>query len=628
MNFQYNCPECKKKLIQVEGKQQCSNCLQSYHHDDNYTIFKNSKLSYISDDDEYIKKLLIEIKHLGFEHGSRKYLITNNELSSQLVNSQFDQSADIIFHGIGKKFFRCLNIKDEFGSKSEILSNIFKQVYLIEFDDNSIELQKKRFKEKKCSNITIAKCDLLKLPFPDNFFDFILCNGILENITKFIDIDNQNEGHKKMISELKRVINDEGCIIFGVNSKHSVKITWKNILNNLKELTKKRLTKYISVLENEELFVKPIWTFPSYNFPLYSGDICNIISLKSFFKNFNMLISISNRGKHQKRIMEFIFSIYKKMDYPFINIIFQIFSSSFAFCCWKKTDSKSLENWIKEETEYQNVLRLSRNEKILFALLNFEGEIEKVVYLKRYGDEIPDSIKFFERNSPEIRNISERIWKINWLKGRSVNSKNQNEVMLTVDELIKFQRETKLEIMIKDDIIEETSFIKKGLEHFGHNNIEYHECLKQYEEYIEQNHITMTSVHGDFWLTNIIYNPEIKNITIIDWDSYSKKGNPFDDFIWLLYHFMESPSKNHILKFRKYLEGGSEINEVSKMIEQIKNRINLHFGFQVDYILLLQINLMKWMILEEQLQEKNYSNDINSKKHQITIYEEILKLFF
>ena len=102
------------------------------------------------------------------------------------MNTQYDKSVDIIFHGVGNNYLRCLDIKSELGNKAEILSNIFKQVYTIEFDDDYIELQKKRFEERKCQNISITKCDLLKLPFPDDFFDMILCNGVLENITKFI----------------------------------------------------------------------------------------------------------------------------------------------------------------------------------------------------------------------------------------------------------------------------------------------------------------------------------------------------------------------------------------------------------------------------------------------------------
>ena len=628
MHFQYYCPECRTQLIKFKNTQQCSNCLLNYPYENNYAIFKNYNLTYVSKNDEYVQKLFTEIKHLGFKNGVTKYLTTNNKLISQLTNSQFDKSMDAVFHGIGKKYLRCLNIRDEIGNKSEIISKIFEQVYLIEFNDDSIELQKKRFKENNCPNITITKCDLLKLPFPDNFFDLIVCNGILENITKFTKIDNKNEGNKKMIAELKRVINDEGCIIFGVGGNYDLKITWKTILRNFNGILKKNLTKYISILENEKLLVKPIWTFPSYDSPLYSGDFSNIISLKSFFNNFNMLVSSSKRGEYQKRIMESLFLIFKKFNHPFIKIIFQIFSSSFVFCCWKNTDSKSFENWIKKETKCQNILRLSRNEKNSFMLLDLKGEIKQIVHVKRFGNKIPNRIKYFDINSPEIKNISEQIWKTDWLNGRSVNPKNHNEVLLAVDALIKFQIDTKSEIMTKDDAIEETTIIKNKLEYFGYEINQYTKLLKQYEEYLEKNPISISSVHGDFWLTNVIYNSESKNVTIIDWDTYSKKGNPYTDFIWFLYNFIDARSENHKLNFKNYLEGSGEINEMNKIMEQIKNRINSHFGYKLDYILLFKIYLIKWIIREEQLQEKNYPDDINSKNYSISIYQEILKQFF
>ena len=35
----------------------------------------------------------------------------------------------------------------------------------------------------------------------------------------------------------------------------------------------------------------------------------------------------------------------------------------------------------------------------------------------------------------------------------------------------------------------------------------------------------------------------------------------------------------------------------------IKNRINSHFGFQLDYSLLFRINLLKWMIIQDQIEE-------------------------
>jgi len=621
MNFKYYCPECKEELVQIKNYQQCNNCLKNYIFENNCVVFKNYDFSQVSNN-KLIKELIKKIKKSGFENGVKKFLITNNKLESQLNNTQYDKSVDVIFHGIGKKFSRCLNIRDELGNKSEILSNIFKQVYLIEFDNDSIELQNLRFKEREISNISITKSNLLKLPFPDNFFDLILCNEILDDVEKFGEKNLQKETREKIIQELKRIINDEGCIIFGINNNFNVKTKLKECINDFLGLKKGRFTKYFSILENKGLLIKPLWAFPSYFHPLFSGEISNDITLKGFFKNINSLISSQNEG-HQGRIIEIILFIFKKMNYPFIESIIQIFSPSFVFCCWKNDNPKSLENWIKDETGYKNILRLSKHEKIIFMLLNFKGEIEKGVYIKRYGNEIPNEIKFLKREFPELKKPTERIWKVNWLKGRPVNSKNQNEVMATIDELIKFQTKTKSEIMNKDDAIKETLFIKKGLEYFGYKNIKYYEWLKQYEDYIEQNKINMTSVHGDFWFSNVIFDPKTKNINIIDWESCSEKGNPYEDFMWLLCNFMGMSSKNPILKFKKYLEGNGEMN---KMMEQMKNKINLHFGFKLDFILLLRINLMKWMIIQKQINEKNSSNTINSKESQRMKHAEMLEI--
>ncbi len=99
----------------------------------------------------------------------------------------------------------------------EVLSNIFKQVYSIEFEDELLDIQKCRFKERKCDNISISKCDIFKLPFSNDYFDLVLCNDILENIFEFSNEDLFSS-QKKLIKELKRIINNNGKIVFGVDS--------------------------------------------------------------------------------------------------------------------------------------------------------------------------------------------------------------------------------------------------------------------------------------------------------------------------------------------------------------------------------------------------------------------------
>lgn len=624
MNFQYNCPECKKELFLVKNKLHCDNCSSDYSQENNYMIFKNHNFSHISNSDESIKKLLEGVKNDGFETAVKKFLISNHEFESQFINTEYDKSIDIIFHGIGNNYSRCLDIKSELGNKTEILSKMFKQVYAIEFDDDYIGLQKKRFKEKECDNISISKCDLLKLPFPDNFFDLILCNGVLDNITKFINTNNQSETQKQLILELKRVINDKGCIIFGVSNNNGLKIKWKGSKNNSNGLSRQRFSKYLSILESTNLIVKSFWALPSYNTPYYSGEICDNIVLKGFFRNLSTFISTLRGGKRQSKIKEIALSFFKKINYPFIKILVQIFSPSFVFCCSKKENSNSLENWIRKETGYENLLRMSRHEKNLFMLLNTKGEIEKVVYIRRYGYEMPDKIRFFERKFPNVKEPSERIWITNWLKGRPANPNNENEIISTIDWLIQFQKNTKLEIMNRDDVNSEIMFIKKGLEYFGHKDLDkYFKWLEQYKKFIEENQINMTPVHGDFWFPNVLYDSESKKINMIDWETYSEKGNPYEDFIWFLCNLMGMSSKDPLVKFREYLDGNGEMNQI---VKYIKNKIDLHFGFKLDFILLLRVNLMKWMIIQEQIRERNSGKTINPKENQSTLHTKMLEI--
>ena len=626
INFEYNCPECKEKLLHVENKLHCNNCLCDYEHKNDCTIFKNQNLSYASDNNQSIKELLAEIKDNNFETAVEKFLISNHELSSQLVNTQYDKSVDIIFHGVGNNYLRCLDIKSELGNKAEILSNIFKQVYAIEFDDDYIELQKKRFEERKLQNISITKCDLLKLPFPDDFFDMILCNGVLENITKFIKSYNQSEAQKQFVEELKRVINDDGCIIFGVNNNGGLRTKWKGSneesASSPEIISNQKFSNYTSVFENSGLRTKSFWVLPSYDIPYYSGEINDNVALKGFFRNLSIFIAAMRGGRRQGKIREIMLSLFRNLNYPFIKPMVKKFSSSFVFCCWKKDNLNSLENWIKEETGYRNLIRMSRHEKILYVLLNTKGEIEKGVYFKRYGYEMPNKIKFFERKFPNVKPPSERIWIVDWLKGRASNPENEKEVIAVIDWLVEFQKKTKLRIMSKDDAIQETMFIKKGLDHFGYENAnKYYKLLEQYEKYIEKNQINMTPVHGDFWFPNLLYDHETNNINVIDWEGYSEKGNPYEDFMWFLCNFMGLSSANPILKFRECLAGHGEI---SRTIEHIKNRIDSHFGFKLDYSLLLSINLMKRMIIEDQIEEKNSSKENKPKKAHSRVQSKML----
>ena len=613
----FYCPDCIIKLNFETNNLLCTKCKKNFLYKNKIGIF--SSLTKYQEPNTKIKKLNDEIKIKGYSLAIENFTNKNLELKSNLINTKYDRSVDSIFHCINNNNQRVLEIKSELGNKTESLSNIFEQVYSIEFDEKLIEFQKIRFKQRKCDNIIILKCDLFKLPFPDNFFDMVLCNNLLETVTKFYkenDLQNQN----KIINELKRVINLDGKIIFGINNKYGIKAsTTKSLQNQEKNTLKQNYSNFDKLLKKNGLHVNPYWIFPSYEKPYFSGKLSDDISLKWFFNNLDNLV-----GKHtlsQKK--KILLSIIKKLNYPLIQELLKNFSPSFVFCCGKVPLKDTLENWIEKDTKYENYLMISRRMKILFILLNKKGLPENIISVKRYGNKFPTKLKKLERKFPEMKDPEEKAWIEEWFSGNSLNPLDLEQVILAIKWLINFQNNSRGEVMNENDIMNEIELVKKGLQNINHGNVDkYHEWLNQYKNYISKNKIFKTAVHGDFWITNILFESKKNKIHVLDWELFIEKGNPLLDFLIFLYDVMAMTEKNPLETFRNNLQGNGK---ASMIIDKIKLMMEEHFGFKLDIILLLRFYLMKKMVPKKEEMIENIPKD-NPIKNKPTLYMEMLDM--
>ena len=569
--------------------------------------------------DTKIKNLIDEINKISYGLAIENFINKNPELKSSLINTKYDQSVDSIFHCIGNNNNHVLEIKSGLGNKIESLSNIFKQVYSIEFNDNLLEFQKIRFNQRKCENISIAKCELFKLPFPDNFFDLILCNDLLDTITELYDGDvlqNQN----RLIKELKRVINSDGKIIFGIGNKYGIKSSIKeNHFTQQENVSKQSYSNFKELFETNELYIKSYWVFPTYDKPYFSGKLEDELSLKWFFNNLDNLIGKQTLPIKKKLLL----SVIKKLNYPFIQKLLEIFSPSFVFCCGKIPLTETLEDWIKQDTNYENYLMLSRRMKVLFVLLNKKGIPEKIVSVKRYGNKFPTKLEQLERKFPIMKDPEKKAWVEEWFAGRSLNPLDLDEVTLAINWLIHFQNNSKKELIDKNDVSKEIELIKKGLQQVSHGDLnQYYEWLNQYKNYINQNKIFKTAVHGDFWVTNILFNPKTQRTHVLDWELFREKGNPLLDFLLFLYDIMAMTGDEPLETFKKNLAGNGA---ASKIVDKIKLMMEEHFGFKLDIILLLRFYLMRKMVPKEEEMREGIPKD-NPTKNESTLYVKMLDM--
>lgn len=85
-------------------------------------------------------------------------------------------------------------------------------VYCFDISENAIE-RTKEWSEKENLNLNYAIGDMLKLPYENKSMDCILCRNVISH--------SDTEGVKKIISELKRILKENGECYLTLGSKDS-----------------------------------------------------------------------------------------------------------------------------------------------------------------------------------------------------------------------------------------------------------------------------------------------------------------------------------------------------------------------------------------------------------------------
>jgi len=108
------------------------------------------------------------------------------------------------------------------------------KAYGVDISDVALKIAKKRYPD-----IKFYKQNLVKLKFPSQYFDKIVCYNVIEHIAE----------QDKVLKELKRVLKKNGILVIGTNIKNS--ICWKlyQLLitehTHIKEFTVKEFVEFV-----------------------------------------------------------------------------------------------------------------------------------------------------------------------------------------------------------------------------------------------------------------------------------------------------------------------------------------------------------------------------------------------
>lgn len=520
--------------------------------------------------------LLDNIKEKGYSKAVNDFVRKNSKFKQRFDKKE----GSIAFRVVNENNTRCLVINSDLGNIPENLSAIFHEVFSLEEEDK-ILIQRSRFDEKKINNIVLVKSESKIKSFPDKHFDLVVLNGIKVKSEK----GDSKEEISNYLKEIKRILTTNGCLCACLENKRGINVSQKEMKH---EIYLDTFNGYNSLFSSLGFQVDPYWTLPSYEQPHYSGKVNDDVSLKWFFQNFDKKLLVDTKYR--------IAGIFlKSLNKAARKLVLENFCPSFVFYCHKNVHPKNIESMIIEKTGFKNLIQNVRLTKIMYFLLDSNGNPKKVVSCEPTKYDLTEKISTVKRIFPNMKNPDEKIIMEEWLSGTALDRLNDNDVNLAMKWLTDFQTNTMNDALTIQDIEKEIINVKKELNSIEvMNDLPYDTWLNEYKEELKDKKLKKTAVHGDFQVRNILIDHEKSAVNIIDWDwRYQEKGNPIYDFVWLATNIMMLSNDPK----EEFYSNHNKTGKATNSIEIIKNTMEQHFQVNLDFLKLQRFMILRFITI-------------------------------
>ena len=509
--------------------------------------------------------LLTSIESEGYHKAVNNFIRNNSSFKSRFDSKE----GNIGFRVISARASRCLVINSDLGNIPECLSHSFEQVFSLDCIEK-ISIQELRFNSKNIKNINLIKDELEINSFPDKYFDLIVVNGLNYNSKKNI---------LEFLEKIKHFLTEDGCLCFGIDNK----------LNSYEE--------YNDILRSSGFRVNSFWALPSFDKLHYSGRVDDDISLKWFFKNFDKKFSVDIKYK-------IIGKFLKILDKNGRKFFLKKFCPSFIFYCHKSEPKKTLEDLIKDNSGFKNLILHPRMNKILYFLFDDKGMARKVITCKLTRYTLNEKIVLSNKIFPNMIKPDEKIIVEEWQEGTPLDRFDQKGVEITMKWLTKFQNLSRGEEYSDKEMKYEIMNVRKELSKIEvMKELPYEKWLDEYENELEGKNLKKTGVHGDFQSRNILIDHEKKQANVIDWDwRFQEQGNPVYDYVWLATNIMMF-SNNPIEEFFKNF---GKTDGVMKNVTIIKNTMEDNLHVKLDFVKLQIFLIMRFITIRIKDEDEGY----------------------
>jgi SAM-dependent methyltransferase len=213
------CQKCKNELD--SQKNRCNSCNTTFAFNENYIDYEPANNFYWGEIEKTDMESLIKLsKNEGYKKACFKFFKTYKRKSLfTYILSKKDRISFLNFVYSKKHSGRALDLGSGFGTIPQGMSELFDEVYSIENIKERVEFQSIIKSQDNINNWQIIKGDIRSLPFPDNYFDFVSVNGVLEWIGISDPKKNPRVSQLEFLSEIKRVLKPDGVCYVGIENR-------------------------------------------------------------------------------------------------------------------------------------------------------------------------------------------------------------------------------------------------------------------------------------------------------------------------------------------------------------------------------------------------------------------------
>jgi ubiquinone/menaquinone biosynthesis C-methylase UbiE len=112
-----------------------------------------------------------------------------------------------------------LDVGSGYGAITHSLSRLVGEVYSIEAIPERIEFTQERLRQERIRNVTLVQASATDLPLPENTFDLVVTNGVLEWVGEWDLAGDPRSAQLRFLNSLCRLIKDDGVLVVGIENR-------------------------------------------------------------------------------------------------------------------------------------------------------------------------------------------------------------------------------------------------------------------------------------------------------------------------------------------------------------------------------------------------------------------------